>query len=184
MTLEILAFCCCLFLRSTNRKKDGQEHRYFSVVENQRVAADKTVPRTVIVETEHHHIVFGDQLLFGEVDRVLVEVLRLILVIVEGRLVRDDEIPAARGGPLQHVQRGHHGSGDAFRGRVRVSGFDSVDRGLALLHSEVLADLLEYLLSGERGWAVLGGGNDGGGGGDSCESAASHARVYRTSDKV
>lgn len=35
-------------MRSTNRKKDGKEHRYFSVVENQRVAAGKTVQRTVL----------------------------------------------------------------------------------------------------------------------------------------
>ena len=32
-----------MFLRSTNRKKDGKEHRYFSIVENQRICADKTV---------------------------------------------------------------------------------------------------------------------------------------------
>jgi transposase len=37
-----------LFLRSTNRKKDGKHHRYFSIVENQRIAADKTVQRTVL----------------------------------------------------------------------------------------------------------------------------------------
>jgi transposase len=37
-----------LFLRSTNRKKDGKDHRYFSLVENQRVGADKTVQRTVL----------------------------------------------------------------------------------------------------------------------------------------
>lgn len=37
-----------MFLRSTNRKKDGKEHRYFSVVENRRVAAGKTVQRTVL----------------------------------------------------------------------------------------------------------------------------------------
>jgi len=37
-----------LFLRSTNRNKDGKGHRYFSVVENQRVSADKTVQRTVL----------------------------------------------------------------------------------------------------------------------------------------
>ena len=37
-----------MFLRSTNRKKDGKSHRYFSVVENQRVAGDKTVQRTVL----------------------------------------------------------------------------------------------------------------------------------------
>jgi transposase len=37
-----------LFLRSTNRKKDGKDHRYFSVVENQRVSSNKTVQRTVL----------------------------------------------------------------------------------------------------------------------------------------
>jgi transposase len=37
-----------MFLRSTNRKKDGKDHRYFSVVENRRVAGGKTVQRTVL----------------------------------------------------------------------------------------------------------------------------------------
>ncbi len=37
-----------MFLRSTNRKKDGKSHRYFSVVENQRVAGDRMVQRTVL----------------------------------------------------------------------------------------------------------------------------------------
>ena len=37
-----------MFLRSNNRKKDGKDHRYFSVVENQRVASGKTVQRTVL----------------------------------------------------------------------------------------------------------------------------------------
>jgi hypothetical protein len=37
-----------MFLRSTNRKKDGKSHRYYSVVENQRVSGDKTVQRTVL----------------------------------------------------------------------------------------------------------------------------------------
>jgi len=37
-----------VFLRSTNRKKDGKDHRYFSIVENQRISASKTVQRTVV----------------------------------------------------------------------------------------------------------------------------------------
>lgn len=37
-----------MFLRSTNRKKDGKDHRYFSVVENQRVSSNRTVQRTVL----------------------------------------------------------------------------------------------------------------------------------------
>jgi transposase len=37
-----------VFLRKTNRKKDGKDHRYFSVVENRRVANGQTVQRTVL----------------------------------------------------------------------------------------------------------------------------------------
>jgi transposase len=37
-----------VFLRSTNRKKDGKDHRYFSIVENQRISVTKTVQRTVL----------------------------------------------------------------------------------------------------------------------------------------
>jgi transposase len=37
-----------MFLRSNNRKKDGKDHRYYSIVENHRIASDKTVQRTVL----------------------------------------------------------------------------------------------------------------------------------------
>jgi hypothetical protein len=37
-----------MFLRSTNRKKDGKDHRSFSSVENRRVPGGKTVQRTVL----------------------------------------------------------------------------------------------------------------------------------------
>jgi transposase len=37
-----------MFLRSTNRKKDGKDHRYFSIVENRRLPGGKTVQRTVL----------------------------------------------------------------------------------------------------------------------------------------
>jgi len=37
-----------MFLRSTNRKKDGKDHRYFSVVENRRLLGGKTAQRTVL----------------------------------------------------------------------------------------------------------------------------------------
>ena len=37
-----------MFLRSNNRNKDGKDHRYFSIVENHRLASDKTVQRTVL----------------------------------------------------------------------------------------------------------------------------------------
>jgi transposase len=37
-----------MFLRGTNRKKDGKDHRYFSIVENRRLSGDRTVQRTVL----------------------------------------------------------------------------------------------------------------------------------------
>jgi transposase len=37
-----------MFLRSTNRKKDGKDHRYFSIVENRRLVGGKTTQRTVL----------------------------------------------------------------------------------------------------------------------------------------
>jgi len=37
-----------MFLRSTNRKKDGNDHRYFSVVENRRLPGGKTAQRTLL----------------------------------------------------------------------------------------------------------------------------------------
>jgi len=37
-----------VFLRATNRKKDGKDHRYYSVVENERVSSGKSVRRTVL----------------------------------------------------------------------------------------------------------------------------------------
>src|ERR1043166_670284 len=37
-----------MFLRSTNRRKDGKDHRYFSIVENRRLAGGKSVQRTVL----------------------------------------------------------------------------------------------------------------------------------------
>jgi Transposase DDE domain len=37
-----------MFLRATNRRKDGKDHRYWSVVENQRVAGGRTVQRQVL----------------------------------------------------------------------------------------------------------------------------------------
>jgi hypothetical protein len=37
-----------MFLRGTNRRKDGKDHRYFSVVENRRLSSGKTAQRTVL----------------------------------------------------------------------------------------------------------------------------------------
>ena len=37
-----------MFLRRTERKKDGKSHRYYSVVENRRLSSGKMAQRTVL----------------------------------------------------------------------------------------------------------------------------------------
>ncbi|MGI6301932.1 MAG: IS1634 family transposase [Verrucomicrobiota bacterium] len=37
-----------MFLRATNRHKDGKDHRYFSIVENRRVSGGRTVQKTLL----------------------------------------------------------------------------------------------------------------------------------------
>jgi len=38
-----------MFLRSTNRWKDGKKHYYWSIVENRRFPADRAVQQTVLL---------------------------------------------------------------------------------------------------------------------------------------
>jgi hypothetical protein len=49
---EIWHSAVVMFLRSIHRKKDGKDHRYFSIVENHRLASNKTVQRTVLYRGE------------------------------------------------------------------------------------------------------------------------------------
>ena len=48
LTAEIWQSAVSMFLRSIHRKKDGKDHRYFSIVENHRIRSGKTVQRTVL----------------------------------------------------------------------------------------------------------------------------------------
>ena len=45
---NMACYCFHVSAQHKQRKKDGKSHRYFSVVENQRVAGDRTVQRTVL----------------------------------------------------------------------------------------------------------------------------------------
>src|SRR6516165_7342293 len=40
--------CGAMFLRHTKRKKDGKEHRYWSIVENRRVGGGRVVQRPLL----------------------------------------------------------------------------------------------------------------------------------------
>src|ERR1700735_3443801 len=46
--MSISGMLLSMFLRSTNRRKDGKNHRYFSVVENRRLPGGKTAQHTVL----------------------------------------------------------------------------------------------------------------------------------------
>ena len=67
-----------MFLRSTNRKKDGKDHRYFRIVENRRLPGDKTVQRTVLYlgeindqqQAAWRKICFGNRSIAGELARL------------------------------------------------------------------------------------------------------------------
>ena len=48
-----------MFLRSTNRRKDGKDHRYFSVVENRRLPGGKTAQRTILLNNHKVQSVCG-----------------------------------------------------------------------------------------------------------------------------
>ena len=52
-----------MFLRSTIRRKDGKEHRYWSIVENRRLRDSRVVQRAVLYLGErlswNHFVGFG-----------------------------------------------------------------------------------------------------------------------------
>ena len=43
-----IGIMAAMFLRSTTRKKNGKQHRYFSIVENKRLADGRVVQRHVL----------------------------------------------------------------------------------------------------------------------------------------
>jgi hypothetical protein len=61
-----------MFLRSTNRRKDGKDHRYFSVVENRRLPGGKTTQRTVLYLGEINDPRAGGILFREGLHRILV----------------------------------------------------------------------------------------------------------------
>jgi hypothetical protein len=85
-------------------------------------------PVPVIVKSPDHHVVFFNEgTLLGPHGIAFVHALGLVEMMVEGRLVSDDEVLMVGGGALQDVERGHHGYGDSGYRFVGVAGFEGVD---------------------------------------------------------
>src|SRR3984893_14887013 len=55
-----------MFLRHTKRKKDGKEHRYWSIVENRRVGGGRVVQRPLLYLGEIND---SQELAWAQVDR-------------------------------------------------------------------------------------------------------------------
>ena len=72
-----------MFLRCTNRKKDGKQHRYWSVVENRRVAGGRVVQRQVLY--------------LGEINDSQREAWRKTIEVFERRHASEDDGPLSRG---------------------------------------------------------------------------------------
>ncbi len=78
----------------------------------------------------------------------LLEIVRLVEVLVEGRLVRDDQILSRRRGALEHIQRGHHSHRDAFDLRVRIARLERVHRLLLPGNSDMCLNARNHVARG------------------------------------
>ena len=74
-----------MFLRATTRKKDGKEHRYFSVVENKRVSGGRVLQRHVLYLGE---INSSQELAWRRSIEVLDEAPRTLALFADGLAAR------------------------------------------------------------------------------------------------
>jgi aminopeptidase YwaD len=104
----------------------------------------------VVMETEDNQFMLVDVLTLGLIDRVVFEFCGLIEVVIESRFVRDDEVLAGRDCSLQHIERSRKRSDNSRDARIRIAGFDRVDRFAMPGHSDILLDALDDLGDGGR----------------------------------
>ncbi len=82
----------------------------------------------VVVKAEHHDLMLLDEGHLRFEHRVIGERVGRVLMVVERRLVRDDEVGSGRDGALNRVERRHERGRDARHRRVRISGLERVHR--------------------------------------------------------
>jgi hypothetical protein len=82
----------------------------------------------VIVEAPDDDLIVCDESLFRAVRRVLLQDGRVVLVVVERRLVRDHAVLSALDRAAQHVEGRHARGGDASNGSFGISRSELVDR--------------------------------------------------------
>src|SRR4051812_48229306 len=116
--------------------------------------AVRIAPVPMIVKPPDDHVMLADEgFFFSEYGvMTLFELGGLIHVAVEGRLMRDDQVFARRGGALNYVERGHHGDGYSVYGRVRVSGFECVDGRGGPGHGDVFLNAVDDRLGRQEGF--------------------------------
>ena len=128
----------------------------------------------VVVKAQDGHVVALQEGPLGGVDGVRGKRGGGVLVIIEGRLVGDDEVTACLGGALQHVEGGHHGGGDALHGRIGGTGLEGVDGRCPPGHAEVFLYALDHLADGERSFRR----QQSGAGGEEESASGRHVQSY------
>ena len=81
-----------MFLRHTKRKKDGKEHRYWSIVENRRIGGGRVVQRPLLY--------------LGEINDSQELAWRKSIAILEEGALQPRTLSAVSGGPLRGIAAG------------------------------------------------------------------------------
>lgn len=104
----------------------------------------------VIVEAPDDEAVLFDEVALGLVN-LAAQTGRVIGVIIEGRLVDDDQIQPSGVGALAYVQRTAEGSRDAFDGVIGIARFESVYGVFAPFDADLFLNAFDDLACRESG---------------------------------
>ncbi len=107
----------------------------------------------VVVKAPDHEVVLLD---VGELSlehRVVAQPGGFVEVVIEGRLVGDDEVRLAGGRPLQHIHGRREGGGDPGDRGVGIARLERIDGGtsprLPVVAARVVLDALDDLAGGQ-----------------------------------
>ncbi len=107
----------------------------------------------VIVEAPNDHAVLLNESALLRPNRIVLRHSgRRVAMIVEGGLMRDDQIQALGRSALEHIHGGHHGDGDSGNWRIGIAGFEGIDRVGPPFHANLLLNFCDDFA---RGGALL-----------------------------
>ena len=110
----------------------------------------------MIVKTKYGDVVLADEVEFVLEGRIVLEFFGCVLVYIEGGFMGNDDVLARSHGPLDHIECGHHGDGNASNRRIRVSGEDAINRLRPPGNAHVITNSFHHLGCGELGGSWFG----------------------------